>query len=69
MTGRNQIQIVELTLSDESIAYGVAIDYGTEDEIEIDCVDYDRAHDLANALEAAMPFAQYDGWTPIKRRA
>lgn len=64
------IRIIETTLTDRSRVYGVHIEAtDTEPAIELDCVDYDTAHRLANALEAALISAQFDGWSPIERRA
>lgn len=63
------IQIIEQTLSDGSIAYGVSINAGTPTAAEVDCSDYDAAHRLANTLEETIVGGQYDGWNPIHRAA
>lgn len=63
------IRLIEQVLSDGSISWGVTVDHDTDRAVEIDCVDHDAAHNLANALEAAIPGGQYDGWAPLRRAA
>jgi hypothetical protein len=58
------IKIVEVTLSDGSKVFNVAV--GDE---ELACESEDAAYRLAEAIEAASLNTQFDGWARVTRAA